>query len=59
MAALYREHRSENLRLHGAGDGSVMAYCGDCREPLPHLPRPATLAAVRDAWEAHLAEVPR
>lgn len=59
MAALYRDHRRALLRLHGAGDGSVMAYCGLCREPLPVLPRPATLAAVEERWDAHLAEMPR
>lgn len=47
------------LRLHGAGDGSVMAYCGTCREPLPILPRPATLGAVQDRWDTHLRELPR
>lgn len=45
------------LRLHGAGDGSVMAYCGECREPLPPLPRPATLAAAQEAWDAHCIAV--
>jgi hypothetical protein len=45
------------LRLHGAGDGSVMAYCGICQEPLPILPRPATLAAVERRWTEHLSTV--
>ena len=56
---VYAAHRHSLLRLHGAGDGSVMAYCGLCREPLPSLPRPATLAAVEERWREHLAEMPR
>jgi hypothetical protein len=51
------EHAAAVLRLHGAGDGSVMAYCGVCRNPLPHLPRPATLEAVLAAWRSHLLDV--
>lgn len=42
-----------DLRLHGAGDGSVMAYCGPCRNPLPILPRPLTLDALLSAWAEH------
>lgn len=49
-------HSPDALRLHGAGDGSVMAYCGTCRNPLPSLPRPATLAAVHEAWTQHRRE---
>jgi hypothetical protein len=59
MAAAAAAHRHSLLRLHGAGDGSVMAYCGACREALPHLPRPATLGAVQAAWTAHLQELSR
>jgi ribosomal protein L34E len=49
------------LRLHGAGDGSVMAYCGACKDPLPSLPRgrALTLAVLEERWRDHLAEVPR
>lgn len=47
-----------DLRLHGAGDGSVLAYCGGCREPLPRQPRPLTLAALLSAWEEHVEDRP-
>jgi hypothetical protein len=53
------QHTPAVLRLHGAGDGSVMAYCGVCRQPLSILPRPATLEAVEECWGDHLAEVAR
>lgn len=53
---VYAAHDPAVLRLHGAGDGSVMAYCGLCREPPPHLPRPATLSAVEEAWGRHTSD---
>lgn len=45
------------LRLHGAGDGSVMPYCRHCADPIGILPRPATLDVVNQAWVLHLEAV--
>lgn len=46
-----------SLRLVGAGDGSVMAYCSDCRSCLS--PRAGDLAKVHELWSEHLATAHR
>jgi hypothetical protein len=55
----YHRRDASALRLHGAGDGSVMAYCDSCAQALSRLPRgrALTLAVLEERWAAHLREV--